>query len=317
VRLNYILNVLIPSGGVTTVWHLVEVAKRYFGDKVCIHLCDINDRSLIPAATIADRFYRVPVLGSEYYYKKMIDLMKEEHIDVIVPLIDQDLFTWNRDNSDLIALGIRSTGPRLKSVQTLSNKRMLTGFLANLGLETPKIVQRNEMMPNQEYIIKSEIGCGSQGVFSMWGGEGNPIPDDAIIQEKCDGAGYEVTAEVFNTDNKFAVFCRHRIAVKSGVCTKMEPVNIPEIRKYIKRVVQNIECPVAFCAQFIQHKGKWCLIDCNLRLGAGTAMSSAAGFQLVRAFWADICGDSVSDEWLEPKPNIKKVLRVYKEIVIQ
>ncbi|MBR1495963.1 MAG: ATP-grasp domain-containing protein [Acidaminococcaceae bacterium] len=173
------------------------------------------------------------------------------------------------------------------------------------------------MLPGNEYVVKSAVGCGSQGIFFVHGNGRAQIPDGAIIQERCDGREYEITAEIFNTPELQRVFCRKRIATKSGVCTKAEPVNIPEIAQYIRRLTAHVSCPAAFCAQFLMHRGQWCMIDCNLRLGAGTALSTAAGFQLVRAFWANLCGTEVSQSWLTPDPAVKAVLRVYDEVVIR
>jgi len=311
------LNVLITAGGVTTVWHMVNIAKKYFSDKICIHLCDTNERELVPAATMADHYYQVPGFKEEEYYSHMLKLLEENHIDVIVPLIDQDLFIWSRDNSDLKRLGVFSTGPYEYSAQTLSDKKQLVEFLERCQLSTPRLVTADEAKPDEMYIIKSQVGCGSNGVICVKGSDVPKNREGIIIQEKCDGLDTEVTAEIFNTKELLRVFCRYRVATKSGVCTKMKPADIPEIQDYIARLVQNIECPEAFCAQFLKHRGKWCLIDCNLRMGAGTALSSAAGFQLVRAFWANLCGDNVQSEWLNADPSVKTVLRVYEEIVVR
>ena len=311
------LNVLVTAGGVTTAWHMVKVAKEYFADRVCVHLCDTNAREHVPSAVMADRFYRVPGLIEPGYYEHMLQLMEDNGIQVVVPLIDQDLFTWCADNPDLAARNIRSTGPLRQSAKKLSDKRALYEVLTELDLPSPKIVARDEMLPGREYIVKSAIGCGSQGIFFVRGGDNAQIPEGSIIQERCDGSEYEITAEVFNTPELQRVFCRRRIATKSGVCTKAEPAHIPEITQYIRHLTAHVPCPAAFCAQFFMHGGQWCMIDCNLRLGAGTALSTAAGFQLVRAFWANLCGAEVSEGWLTPDLAVKAVLRVYDELVIR
>lgn len=311
------LNVLITAAGVTTVWHMVNVANKYFNKDIRIHLCDTNDKSLVPAATICDNFYRVPGFSELGYYEHMLNLIEKHNIDVIVPLIDQDLFIWARDNPDLNKNGIVSTGPLRESAELLSNKKSLNDFLTLHDLPTPQIVERDKINSNEYYILKKKIGCGSQGIKCVKGSCVGDVDKDEIIQERCNGSECEITAEIYNAPGKLKVFCRKRLATKAGVCTKAEPVIIPEITDYIKRFVSYIDCPTAFCAQFLIHNGKWCMIDCNLRIGAGTAMSSAAGFQLVRAFWASICGIDVQEEWLTVKPEVKKILRVYKEITVE
>ena len=44
------LNVMLLSAGVTTGWHLAQVAQQAFGDEICLHLCDTNPHELVPAA---------------------------------------------------------------------------------------------------------------------------------------------------------------------------------------------------------------------------------------------------------------------------
>ena len=310
-------NVMILSAGVTTGWHLAKVAKQYFPQNICLHLCDTNPQELVAAAVLADHFHQVPYLVDADYKRAICELLREWNIDVIVPLIDQDLFTWAADAPELLALGVRSTAPVRSTVQRLSDKKEMASFLQKNNLPTPRLVKPEEMIPGRLYIEKSEVGCGSQGMKVLTGGKKFEKRPTDILQEKCDGDGREITAEIFNAQGMLRVFCRERVLTKAGVCTKMTPVHIPEIENYIAKLVQLVPCPAAFCAQFMEHRGRWNLIDCNLRLGAGTAMSSAAGFQLTRAFWANICGQPVQEEWLKPDSSVKAVLRVYDEVVVR
>ena len=311
------LNVMLLSAGVTTGWHLAEVARRDFGSDICLHLCDTNPRELVPAAALVENYHRVLPLADPGYQQQILDLLKENNIDVIVPLIDQDLFTWAADAPELAALGVRSTAPLRATAETLSDKKAMWAFLTAHGLPTPALVQPSEMETGRAYVEKREVGCGSIGMRTVLGGADYTPHPGSILQEKCDGGATEITAEIFNAQGKLRVFCRERVATKSGVCTKMRPLDVPEIEDYIRTLTGLLPCPAAFCAQFMQHRGRWNLIDCNLRIGAGTAMASAAGFQLVRAFWANLCGQDVPGEWLQADPTVKTVLRVYREVVIR
>lgn len=310
-------NVLILSAGVTTVWHLVRVAQQYFADEVQLHLCDINPRELVPAAALVPDYHRVPPLAAPGYKDAICKILQEDHIGTILPLIDQDLFLWAQDAPELAALGVRSTAPPLRTLQLLSDKEQLFRFLQAHQLPTPALVRPEEREPQRQYIVKKKVGCGSQGLRFVSGSQPLTLSGEELLQERCDGDDTEITAEVFHGQGKVRVFCRQRVATKAGVCTKMIPRQIPEIEQYIAKLVQLLPCPTAFCAQFMQHRGRWNLIDCNLRLGAGTALATAAGFQLVRALWAEICGLPVPEEWLQPDPTVKSVLRVYEEVVVR
>ncbi|WP_303944539.1 ATP-grasp domain-containing protein [Subdoligranulum variabile] len=312
-----VLNVLLLSAGVTTGWHLAQVARQYFAGDITLHLADINPREFVPAATLTEPYHRVPPLADPGYEAAICKVLEENHIDVIIPLIDQDLFQWAADAPVLTARGVRSTAPLRHTAQLLSDKEQMFRFLQAHGLPTPALVAPDATEPGRLYLTKKKIGCGSHGMRSVTGGQPVTLAPDEILQEQCDGDGREVTAEIFNAQGKLRVFCRERVATKAGVCTKMVPFHLPEIEEYIAELVRLMPCPTAFCAQFMQHRGRWNLIDCNLRMGAGTALATAAGFQLVRAFWADLCGKPVPDEWLQVDPTVKSVLRVYEEVVVR
>lgn len=157
------LNVMLLSAGVTTGWHLAQVAQQQFSGDICLHLCDTNPRELVPAAALGGPFHRVLPLADPGYQQQILTLLKENHIDVIVPLIDQDLFTWAADAPELAALGVRSTAPLRQTAQLLTDKKAMAAFLQAHGLPTPPLVAPEQMEPGRAYIEKREIGCGSVG----------------------------------------------------------------------------------------------------------------------------------------------------------
>ena len=101
------------------------------------------------------------------------------------------------------------------------------------------------------------------------------------------------------------------------IINKRNPINEKIFYPYISDLVKNIECPKAFNVQFLLDNGQWKLFDCNLRLGAGTALSTSIGFQLTRSLLAEIVGAKVDKAWFDYDKSVKTVLRVYQEIVIK
>ena len=143
------LNVMLLSAGVTTGWHLAQVAQQQFSGDICLHLCDTNPRELVPAAALGGPFHRVLPLADPGYQQQILTLLKENHIDVIVPLIDQDLFTWAADAPELAALGVRSTAPLRQTAQLLTDKKAMAAFLQAHGLPTPPLVAPEQMEPGR------------------------------------------------------------------------------------------------------------------------------------------------------------------------
>lgn len=328
--------ILLTAGGTATTWHFCQVIKSYFKEDFEIYITDTNESYLTPSSIYAHKFFQVPPVKSPDYIKTMHQLIQDEKIDIIVPLIDFDLFNFAKDDEFLKKLNIVTTAPLLSTSKTLTEKKAMFEFLSTHHIPTPRLYAVSEIKNDQKYVVKPELGFGSQGVAVLLGEEIRSQyfdPEDRenlekpeshkgcnknkniIIQEFCDSE--EITAEVYNGET-LEIFQRRRVATKEGVCVKMIPVYYPEIDTSIKKLTSVIECPTAFCVQFRQNEaGEWCLFDCNLRIGAGTALSSKIGFQLTRALLTHLLGQKIDASLFQIDRSIKSVLRVYEEIAIK
>lgn len=310
--------ILVTAGGTATAWHIVQVAKEHFVNNIEIQICDTNEPYLVPAVVTAKKVHRVPPVVDEGYVETIGKIVDEERIDCILPLIPQEAYLFARDSDFVREHGIDSTAPTLNTTNLLADKFNMYRTLCSLDISTPKVYGRNEIDREGTYLLKPRLGFGSAGVEIVRGGELDKVTDETVIQEYCHDADYdEITVEVNNGKAGLHIFARRRIATKAGVCVKMEPVDASPIRPVIKKLINNVECPKAFNVQFLWHNGEWKLFDCNLRLGAGTALSTAIGFQLTRALLAEVAGDEVEESWFNVDKNIKTVLRVYQEIAVR
>jgi len=312
--------ILIMAGGTAAAWHIVQTIKEYFYNEYEIHICDINSPELIAASKYAYKYHQVPYIDDPIYKNYMYKMLEKEKIDIVMPLIDFDLQMFAFDDPKLKELGIISTAPLKDTFERLTDKRELYSLLKTLDISALQICEPNDIDTSQMYVLKPAIGFGSKGFRIV---EGSKIFEclekDDIIQELCvqDNNVFEITAEIYNYGQALKIFQRQRIETKQGVCTKMKIVSNSEIDNNILKLVKNIHCPTAFCIQFLYHNRRWCMNDCNLRLGAGTALSSKAGFQLTRALLATLLDGREHDECLIPDKSVKSVVRVYDEVIMR
>jgi carbamoylphosphate synthase large subunit len=315
--------ILITAGGTAIAWHICQIANEFFNEDVEVQICDINDASLVPASTIAKRTHVVPMSNDQRYLNIVQNIIKKENIDVIVPLLPQEAYLFASDSEFIKENKIVTLAASLKTNELLTDKLNLFNTLTDLNIPTPNIYKLSDISKEKKYIIKPRLGFGSVGTKIVSGEILNEESDtldleNNIIQEYCNGSDYdEVTVEIFNGSVGLRIFARRRIATKAGVCVKMEPVDNTPFMPYIKKLVNNIDCPIAFNVQFLRDAGKWKLFDCNLRLGAGTALSTAIGFELTRAMIAEIVDLPIDDDWFSIDEEVKSVLRVYKEVVVK
>lgn len=315
--------ILVTAGGTAIAWHIAEVVNTFFKDQIELFVCDINDSYLVPASIIAKKIYKVPLVTDADYIVNIKKIILDNNIDIVIPLIPLEGFVLAKDSSIIKELGIISTAATLSTTSLLADKKNMYQTLRMLNIPTPVIFKMDEILDDECYLLKPRQGFGSQGIEVIIGKElkqyaENNSMENMVISEYCHDAEYdEVTVEVFNGTTDLHIFARRRIATKAGVCVKMEPVRQDIFLPYIQQLVGNLDCPKAFNVQFLYHNNMWKLFDCNLRLGAGTALSSAAGFQLTRAFLSELMDIPVKESYFTVDDDIKSVLRVYREIVIK
>lgn len=310
-------NVMILAGGTATAWHIAEVLQKYYRDEICLTICDINERYLVHSSIFADNYLRVPPIKSANYYETMLRKISEYQIDILIPLIDEDISLFSCDNPDLLSLRVHSTAARQTTFQALSNKRNLVRTLAEIGVETPQtIFDLRDLEPTSTYFVKNAIGCGSRGAARLSGAEIQKLRggNDQIIQEICTGP--EITVDAVMNGNAVHTVCRERIETKLGVSTKCRVYCDKGIQSIIQNIADNIALPDIFCLQFMKNAdGNWTLIDFNLRSGGGTAISAAVGFEAVRFAAAGWLHKERDPAWISQLDRERFVVRTYSEIV--
>lgn len=309
-------NVMILSGGTSTAWHIAQVLRSFFNDYIYLIVCDINEQNLVHTATLADEFLTVPAIKSSGYYDFMLSCIREKKVDILIPLIDDDILLFSCDNPDLISLGVCSTAPTSLVTEALSNKKKLWNTLNKIKVATPFVYNNAaELNPTLQYFVKNEVGCGSRGVELINGAiAGRLLQDGKVVQEVCSKP--EITVDVVHKENRVYTICRERKETKLGVSTKCRVYYDAEIQAIMERIVSCIALPSVCCVQFMKNSnGEWALIDFNLRSGGGTAISAAVGFQAVRfaaAGWLGLPGDAA---WVPEIKSEHYVVRAYQEIV--
>ena len=309
--------ILVTAGGTAIAWHICQICDKYFNNQIEAYICDINESFLVPASTIAKDCFKVPLSTATDYLDEIERIVNNNRIDIIIPLIPNEQNLLSKDSSFVVKSGIKTAAPSSRTISGLSDKLLMFKTLKGLKISTPKVFAVEETEDTTKYFVKPRLGFGSLNTSVLTGKQIKGIEsiDSFVVQELCD-CNEEVTVEVFN-GRELKIFARKRVAVKSGVCVKAIPIDSNVFFPIVQKLVENLDMPIAFNLQLFNDKNIWKLFDCNLRLGAGTALATASGFQLTRAFLAELIDEPISDEWLEADTDVKSVLRVYKEVVVK
>ncbi len=311
--------IMILSGGTSTAWHIASVLRKYYSDKMHLIICDINPEYLVHSSVLADTYIQVPPIKAENYYSDMLRYFELHQVDILIPLIDDDITLFASDNIDLQRLDIYSTAPKEKTINALSNKKNLANTLEKIDVTTPKCIKSlNDIEREKKYFKKDVIGCGSKGAEKIKGKDvlEKENWENIVVQEICTPP--EITVDVIQNQGEIYIACRERIETKLGVSTKCRVFYDADIHEIIKKIASALELPTIFCVQFMKDSdNNWSLTDFNLRSGGGTAISAATGFEAVRyaaALWLEETADNA---WLTLPENDSYVVRTYSEVVTQ
>jgi carbamoyl-phosphate synthase large subunit len=279
-------------------------AARALRVRPVIHVGDIDGR--VAAACIADQTHLIPPTGSRQFVPALLDVVRREKIDLLVPLLDPELLTLARHRQAFAEAGCVVLISSPEVVQTCQDKLQTFGFLSRHGIDTPQTWTPAEVLGRRRhpfpYFLKPREGSASRGNFVIRDREElelalSRVPDP-IVQEFV--AGVEHTMDVYAGYDGCArcAVPRERIEVRGGEVTKSKTVRDLRIIETGVRVVEALgECRGVITIQVIlTPAGRVRVIEVNPRFGGGVPLSIQAGADFPRWLLA---------EWLGRKLRIR------------
>ena len=311
------IKILILSCGANATYHFIKVLREKFPFDFYIIGADINPRYLVPSANLVDLFYQVPRQNEPHYYESILEICKDECVNVILPLFDADQQLFYPQNLDLQNNHILSLGTPKETLSIYQNKNAMFECLAKNHFEIPRIY--TQITPDSnKYFAKPKDGFGSFGAKILSGAEicDHKSRNNLIIQEICYAP--EITLECFYFQGNISSIARERIEVKSGVCTKARIFYDNELESIALDFARLLKTPLYFNLQFMKNiNDKFVITDINLRFAAGMSLSYASGWDAVSAIAKVLLGfdESAIFSTLQSNKSESFVVRAYSDIV--
>jgi carbamoylphosphate synthase large subunit len=281
--------VLLGAAGTGTAFAIASRLRSNWGTTFKLLLTDIFDDYLVTASLLSDKFFKIPYAIDPAFEHSIVRILLEEKVQTYIPVL----------NEEIVLAAKLSKEERFRHVDfwssqthaSCTDKDFADQWLNDIGVRTPKRVclsaDENE---NQIWFSKPRNGLGSRGTRILTSDEVRQLTDkeaaELIIQEKCEGP--EVTIDSFWDSSRGIgyAYCRERIEVKSGVCTKARLFYDRELAAFAKRIGEALNQKGTICFQAMRSKNSWVVTDLNLRSGAGTAMTCSAGYDVISAAFA-------------------------------
>ncbi|MFC1804506.1 ATP-grasp domain-containing protein [Candidatus Omnitrophota bacterium] len=277
------LNVLVTGAGTVTAGNVIKALNDAGGFRVIS--TDINKREFVAYAYFSDKFYRVPRGDDKRYIARLIWIVKKEKVDVLIPIVDEELMPVSKSKKRFKGLGaaVVISGP--KAIELCADKYKTYRFLNKHGFFTAPTylpAQRHRLRRSDfPMMLKPRSGKGSVGLYKVFDSGGLTSllrrEKNVVIQKFISGPEYTVDTFSDKRGNLRVAVPRLRIETKAGVSYKGETVSDRCLIKAAARIVKLFGIIGPANIQCIKTKGRFCFIEVNPRFSGGLALTVKAG----------------------------------------
>ncbi len=304
-------NILLTCAGGPAAVGVIKSLKKSLYDTTIVAV-DSDDTAV--GLYLADKKYTVPFSYDPEYWNIILDIIKKENINLLIPTGDSDVYHFSQNKTTLEQLGVIVYMSDFETIKTCQDKyEFYQKCSSNFSLPdtsefpTPKLL-----------FAKPKRGSGSRGIklySSLQEAELLKFdsPQQYIFQEYLPGAEY--TVDVLNDLNGKLISCivRERIQVKAGISTKGKIIRDSQIENICISLCSylNIKGPV--CIQLKRDiDGFPKIIELNPRIGGGSYFCTLAGVNIPELMIESL--ENPINRVIEPKEIT--VVRYFEEIII-
>ncbi len=260
-------------------------AAAMLGKNCKIFGSDITD--LAAGMQVCDAHYKICGTQCEHYVSKLVDIVRREKINILIPTTDHDLLKLAQSKELFAQNGCFVLIPEPEAVKICQDKRQAFKFLAEKGFKTPQTIEPATITDPSSLkypcFLKPWDGYASRGATVVNNREeyefySKRIPN-CIVQQYIRGT--EITCDVF-TDESAKVRCvvpRKRIETRAGEVNKATIVKEQTIIDEVTRLAETLQTKLCILTiQLIRtDDGNMYFIEINPRFGGGVPLSIKAG----------------------------------------
>lgn len=281
---------------------LLQAFRRAAGELgVDLTLYGVDNVSNAPGLFVTDRSELVPPVEAPDYIATLIELVRREEIDLLVPTIDTDLLPLSAARDDFSAAGCTALIAARPMIELCRDKTLTYKFLTEADIDTPRTYTPDEIRevatPPFPLFLKPRTGSASHSIRLLRNQADLDYQlarvSDPIIQEYVQGVEHTLDVYVGLSGQVRTVVPRRRLQVRGGEVSKGMTVKDREIMDAGRQVVETLGPTVRGVITLqciVTSDGRIRFIEINPRFGGGAPLSIAAGADFPRWLLQELQG---------------------------
>ena len=276
-----------------------------------------------------DVFYQVsPVKERQNYSQELIDICSAEHVDYILPMIDDEVDFFNDNRSEFEQKGITICISPSKAINIIRNKKTLSDFIRDncpdiKNIPTLYVRDIDDLPWAYPVVCKPYNGRSSQGRVYIynedeWKTYKQTADKEFSIVEPFI-PGYMVVVELVrsNDNNKCIAITRQELISTPHGCATT-------VRMFQDKSIEGRSCELARklgingCVNFeyiVDDKGEYHFVECNPRFSAGAEFSQMSGYALIENHMNCFTGKNIDDYVFQQEMIIARKYEEYITVV--
>lgn len=262
-----------------------------------------------PACQIADRYYQTPRCTHPQFIASVLDIVKKEQIDLLIPTIDTELIPYANEQDAFLKEGCRIHISNKEAVLIFRDKYQTMQTLAAAGISIPEtfllkdFTIKDKSASFSPLILKPLDGSCSQGLLPILNENDLPKlstvnPNKYLVQTLLNGDEYTVNC-YFNKGKLITAVPHYRKLVRAGEVCFAETAHPPNINDIAEKIGQVFQIEGAICFQGFYHENQFSVIEINGRFGGGYPIAHHAGATMTQWLLEEKLGisPSYSNQW--------------------
>lgn len=250
--------------------------------KLKIYGTDITPTA--PALFFCDHARKVCRVKDPNYIPQLLDICKQDRIDLVIPTIDTDLLLLSQSTERFAAVNTKVMISTPDKIAVCRDKNLTFDFFKECGVKAPETFNDYKKYQGPfPCFIKPKDGSSSINAFkvtdksqlSMYAEK----MDDYIIQPFIQGTEYTVDIFCDFDGNPVFITPRIRLAVRSGEVSKTKIVNDRKILDETYKIIEKFKPCGPMTVQLIRQDETLddYFIEINPRYGGGAPLSMKSG----------------------------------------